>query len=418
MLRNLPPFILTVSVKTTAHALSATIFLAANVLAQEPPKTFSPVIVSGDRTVAPYRFNGAVTTPLARGSGFVAWNKRAFFSAAHVVYSPTTGWGAPPVWHRVPHQLDQLEDEDGIQSRGYYRWKTYSTMVDIGGLAGKAFSKDVILGFAFQDLIPGTPAALDLRAFTNLRTAKNTLITGYPAENLYLDQEIEGYFLHETGPALTTYKVDFGKCLTTTLLTTGGGNSGGPVWIGDNKGTWKAGGILVGGMRSESFIYAFSSEVNSLTRAVAPMVKPTMTAPISVNGVGATSFFFPMTRAKKIPDGVHRWTDFRFNVARFEQTGRVTKVKLSLDVDTPHRGDLLILLQGPGGVYTIVHNEEGASADDLVLTDKDFTNRFVGMYPNGNWMIRVQDRLKGDVATVKSIVLEIGVEGTAPTPEP
>lgn len=404
--------------KSSVRILSGVLLLAATASAQEPPKTLSPVKVNGDRTVAPYRFNGAVMTPSFRGSGFVAWNSRAFFSAAHLVHSSTTGWGAPPVWHPVPHQLADLEDADGIQSRGYYRWKTYATLVEMGGDSGKAFSKDVILGFAFKDLIPGTPAALDLSAFNNLRKPKTTLITGYPAENSYLDEEIEGYFLHETGPAVTTYKVDFGKSLTTTLLTTGGGNSGGPVWIADNKGNWKAGGVLVGGMSSESLIYAFSSEVNSLTRAVAPMVKPTLAAPISVNGVGATSFFFPMTRAKKIPDGVQRWTDFRFNVARFEQTGRVTKVKLSLDIDTPHRGDLLILLQGPGGVYTIVHNEEGAGEDDLVLTDKDFTGRFVGMYPNGNWMVRVQDRLKGDVATVKSIVLEIGVEGSAPTPGP
>jgi subtilisin-like proprotein convertase family protein len=66
-----------------------------------------------------------------------------------------------------------------------------------------------------------------------------------------------------------------------------------------------------------------------------------------------------------------------------------------------------------------VHNEQGGGTQNLILTSKDFSSAFKGIYPNGNWMLRVQDRLRGDVATVKQVLLEIGVEGSPdPVPAP
>ncbi|MFD0892224.1 proprotein convertase P-domain-containing protein [Luteolibacter ambystomatis] len=379
----------------------------------ETSKTLTPVkidpLVIGTE---PYRFNGAVLGDEVRGSGFVAWNQRAFFTAAHVVSTvgeTSLTWDPPPVWCPTANgETEDLDEETMVLSRGYYRFKSYQSLTETqGSQTNGAFSRDAVLAFAFEDLIPGTPAVLNTNGYRDIRNNVTTMITGYPGENAYTEEDIEGFYMYQTGPGITPYQPFFGKAFRASLISTGPGNSGGPLWV--QKGSsWVASGILVGGRPSESIVYAFSPDVNALTRSVAPIVKTTPAAPVSVAGVAATSYFFPMTKPKKLPDGVQRYTDFRFNVSRFEEGTKVSKVHLSLDITTDHQGDLFIILQGPGGSGVIVHNEEGGGIHNLVLDDKDFSEAFKDVYPNGPWMVRVQDRLKGDISTVNKIVLEIG----------
>ncbi|MGC4015192.1 MAG: proprotein convertase P-domain-containing protein [Luteolibacter sp.] len=379
-------------------------------------KTLTPVKIDPALIgTEPYRFNGLVIGEEVRGSGFVAWNQRTFFTAAHVVSDFTEAkftWSQPPIWFPTANCAeDELDLDTMIASRGYYRFVAYQANAELqGSITGNAFSKDVALAFAFQNLIPGTPAVLNTNGYKDIQSSTaTTMITGYPAEEAYTDTPIDGFYLHQTGPGITPYSPFYLKAFKTSLVATGGGNSGGPLWV--QKGSsWSAAGVLDGGRPSESIVYAFSPEVNSLTRAVAPIVKTVPAMPVPVGGVRASSYYFPMTRAKKIPDGVQRYTDFRFNVNRFDEGSAVTKVHLNLDITTDHQGDLFIILQGPQGVYTIVHNEEGAGTHNLVLDDEDFTEAFEGIYPNGPWIVRVQDRLKGDIATVNKIVLEIGTD--------
>jgi hypothetical protein len=374
------------------------------------PEKIDPLLIDSE----PYRFNGVVLTDEFRGSGFCAWNKRTFFTAAHMVWK--TGWGAPPIWAPTANALTVDEDTQ-VQARGYFRWKSYASLVAVGGQTGNAFGKDVILAYAFQDLIPGTPAKLDLNAYKNLRGNRTTMITGYPALAFYTDQAITGYFMHQTGPGITPYGVDFGRALRTPLIASGPGNSGGPLWIKETDGSWSAAAVYVGGRPSESIVNAFSPDTNSLTQAVAPLVKtPFAQTSAAVAGIEGSSYFFPMSKPKKIPDGVTRFTDFKFNVGRFEDTDKLKLVKLSFEIETNHQGDLFIILQGPGGIQALVHNEQGGGTHDLVLTQKDFSLKFSGIRPNGNWMLRVQDRLRGDVATVKNILLELSADGKAPVP--
>lgn len=49
----------------------------------------------------------------------------------------------------------------------------------------------------------------------------------------------------------------------------------------------------------------------------------------------------------------------------------------------------------------------------------DLTEAFKGILPRGSWYFLVQDRLKGDIATFKSCVLEVSQDeqpGSTPTP--
>ena len=390
--------------------------LVVTVTATAKPKTITaekvdPALIHSE----PYRFNGIVLNGTGRGSGFCAWNQHAFFSAAHVVYGES--WETPPLW--LPTVNDsKLSEDDGIQTRGYYRWTDYAELVAEGGKAGAAFSKDVILGFSFKELIPGKPAHMNLQGGRDLPQGVKTMITGYPAKDPYKNKPIDGYFMHRTAPAITPFKSFSDRALYTTLITTGPGNSGGPIWTKDAKYGWTAAGVLVGGRPSECIVYAFSNEINSLTRAVEPIIARKPTGAIGVNGVGATSMFFPYTRDQVIPDGSHKWTNMKVGIKAFEKDSVLTMMKLSVNFETKHRGDLTVILAGPGGYETIVHNEEGAGKDNLIIKDRDLSEFFTGIDPNGTWILRVQDRLKGHVATLKSFRLEIAAKDAETVPAP
>ncbi len=400
--------------KITNFPVIGTLLLVGTGLASAESKTLNPVKVPARQMEnEPFRFNGAVLNGDARGSGFCAWNSKAFFSAAHVVFDDAGGkWGEPPVWHGKANSM-ALNPSKGIQSRGYYRWTNYSEIVAEDGLNGDAFGRDVILGFSFEKLIKGKPAVLNLKGVSDLKRPIRTMITGYPAENDYFGVPISGFYLHRTGPGINPYKASAGGALATTLVSTGGGNSGGPIWTMDSKAGWTAAGVLVGGLPSEATVYGFTGDINALTRAVAPLVESNMPDSIKVDKVSATSRFFPYNRAKAIPDGVQKWTDFPIVADGFEEGEVVKKVKLSFKIKTKHQGDLQVILVGPGGFGTLIHNEQGAGKDDLILRDKDVSGDFTDIDPNGKWILRVQDRLKGDIATLENIVLEIAAEGTA-----
>lgn len=380
------------------------------------PKTITPEKINPDLIGdEPYRFNGAVLTENARGSGFCAWNRHTFFTAAHVVFDDSAGkWGQPPIWYSKANS-EVLPEEEGIQSRGYYRWTNYADLATSTNSQYSPFARDVALAFSFEKLIKGTPAKINLSGGTDLQKDKPTLITGYPADKLYEKKEIEGYFLHKTGPSRTPYKPYSANALITTKVSTGHGNSGGPIWTKNTKGEWNAAGVLVGGLPSESVVYAFSPDITALLSVAKPTVRPEIGTTFLSEQVGSSSQFFTCRREQKIPDGSHQWTAFEIGVDFPDIEAKLTSVRISLDIRTKHRGDLQVMLLAPGGYQTVIHNEGGAGKDNLIIKDKDVSEAFTGISPRGPWYLMVQDRLKGDVATFKSCVLEVSEDPQSDT---
>jgi len=395
------------------HSVVVSLVLAGPAMADLPSKVTHPQYVDeGLIGEDPYRFNGVVVSDVGRGSGFCAWNPRTFFSAAHVVFDDETGaWTSPPLWYGAIHS-DTLDSATEVQSRGYFRWNAYSELVALKGNTNpKSFAKDVILAYSLKDLVEGDPAELDLKGYKSLNGANPVMITGYPAVIDYT-QESNTYFMHQTGPVAMKFLKKSANYMATTLISTGPGNSGGPVWSMTGENPWRAAGVLVSGLPGEAGVYAFSGSVNSLLRSVTPVVRDVPAKPVVVSSVGRSSYVFPITKPQRIPDGVARWTSFVFNVSKskFPKDAIVSKVLISLDIDTTHRGDLIVLLQAPDGSVAQLALEEGGTEQDLVIVDKDVSESFAGIEPDGRWVLRVQDRLKGDIATVNSIFLEIGCD--------
>jgi Proprotein convertase P-domain/Trypsin-like peptidase domain len=390
--------------------------------AQARLKTTTPVKIDpGLIDEKPYAVNGLVLTESSRGSGFCGGHPRTFFTAAHVVHDGEGAWAPPPGW-MLRANAATLDPDDLIPSRGYYRFDRYAELVETVGVS-RAFGKDVALAFGFQNFINGKPARLSTTGGEDLRSGKRKLITGYPAVKDYTGDDTNGFFMHSTGPFRNVFRNASRGSVSTTLVATGPGNSGGPVWTANQPGApWIISGILVGGLPSECEVYVISDETFVLQDAVRKVISKTPEIPYPVEGVSASSLFFPYTRSQTLPDGTSRWSTFPVGVFGFGEISKITSVRVSVEIKTSHRGDLQVILVAPGGYSTVLHNEQGADKKNLVITDLDVTEAFTDVNPKGRWAIRVRDRLKGDVAVFKGFRLEIAAQevedggGTDPTP--
>jgi subtilisin-like proprotein convertase family protein/V8-like Glu-specific endopeptidase len=370
-------------------------------------KTTTPVKIDpAEIGENPYRVNGLVISGDSRGSGFCAGHPKTFFTAAHVVYSESAGWNEPPGWV-LRANAATLDPTDLVASRGYYRFDRYSELVETKGESG-AFGRDVALAFGFKNFIDGRPARLSQTGSEDLRSNKRKLITGYPAVKDYTGGDTNGFFLHSTGPFRDVFRPASRGSVATTLVSTGPGNSGGPVWTAKQPGApWVVSGILVGGLPSESEVYTIAPETFILQDLARKVVARKPAIPIPVEGVSASSLFFPYNDSQTLPDGTSRWSRFSVGVFGFGEFSKLTSVRVSLEIKTPHRGDLQVVLVAPGGIATVLHNEQGADRNNLVITDLDVTEAFTDINPKGRWTLRVRDRLKGDIALFKGFRLEI-----------
>jgi subtilisin-like proprotein convertase family protein len=403
------------------RSIIALIFLALPALAAEPPKTNSsqPVAV-GLLGTEPYRHNGLVLVGGGgRGSGFIVQDPHLFFTAAHVVFGEST-WGPPPSW--VGNYSDAGPPSGGVSSRGYFRWKQYTNAVTEFGIDSRnAFGRDIALAWGLDIFSAGTPATLDFKGQSNLRKPLPSIITGYPAILDYTE-ELGNFFLHTTEADSIPYKSGSRSAsspyLLATHISTGPGNSGGPVWSAEVPGTWKASGVLVSGRPSETGVYAITPAVKSFLRGVEPLIATPRRSTKSVGGVSSSSMLSVMKKPKNIPDGRQRWTKIPLSFPQLEEGVTVSGVKLNLTITTAHRGDLMVALMSPEGQLAFVHNGQGAGADNLIL--EDFENfyladvddlvGFEGSVPGGQWKLLVQDRLTGDLAVVTRCELELFTE--------
>jgi hypothetical protein len=274
-----------------------------------------------------------------------------------------------------------------------------------------AFARDVALAWGLEDFLEGEPAGLDYKGLAHLRKPNLSMITGYPAELDYTG-ESGGYFLHATEPDLTPFRMASKSYLFATHISTGPGNSGGPVWSQDDSGTWKAAGILVAGRPSEAGIYVISPSVRSFLKAAVPVTGEPRKASKGLRGVGTGTAVLVMKKPRKIPDGLHRWTKIPLKSIKFPEGSKVVSAELDLEATTGHRGDLIVRLVGPDGTFATVHNGEGAGEDDLLIEDLDLSEVFGGASSVGNWQVLVQDRLTGDPTVVTKVELEIVSEET------
>jgi len=385
----------------------------------EPPKTNSSApVASGNLSASPFVFNGMVESDFGQGSGVVAGHPKVFFTAAHVLFETEMfGWSSPPYWHGGGNSTPLPPEIVSEPSRGFFRWSSYSGHALASGQDSyPAFSNDIALAWGLKPFINGEPASIEFNGYKKLKKHANpSRITGFPAFLDYEQLETTGQ-MYSTAEEITVFKEDAERYLHATHLSTGPGNSGGPVWLGEDEGDWEAAGLLISGRPSEAGIYGFTPSIKSLLKATSPLVGDVRKSiNNSTRSVTTNVGRYVLAKPKKIPDGVHKWTKIPFKVQRFEPNTTVSVVTLDLTITTEHVGDLMVAVMSPTGHIAMVHDGEGAWDDNLVLDnfrvefdDDDWGD--VQAMPNGTWALLVQDRLTGDICTVTRLELEISTD--------
>jgi subtilisin-like proprotein convertase family protein len=90
------------------------------------------------------------------------------------------------------------------------------------------------------------------------------------------------------------------------------------------------------------------------------------------------------------------------------QDDEVAEMTVLVDIDHTWRGDLRVVLLGPGGFSKVLHDRTGGDADDLVQAFA--VPEAAGRRSGGTWQLRVSDHAQVDVGTLRawSVVFEHG----------
>lgn len=348
-------------------------------------------------TTAPYSSAGFVRTIVGKqtfsGSGAVAQDKRLLFTCAHLMIEKGR-WSMLTGFRRAWDSEYSPDDSGTVFARGYYVFSSYTGTRNRGydfdldfavayAKAGEVFGPDAL---ALNAAGPTDPDGLE--NLTSVSVQKTIL--GYPS---YLDHNFEEgyYYMHQTGPftgagpSFEAFTQELGSYYGIDYVTTGPGNSGGPLLV-RRDGDWMLAGILVSGSFRSAGIYAIDSYAKSLANsALADANGDTVDA-----GGSSASATARLTRPIALTDGTSKYSSLR--IAFRGIVGRVTKVLLDLNITAQKKGDLDAYVRSPAGrIYVLASSDPATAGSNLVLDDQDISGAFSRTNPNGNWQVFVRD---------------------------
>lgn len=303
------------------------------------------------------------------------------------------------------------DDSGTVFARGYYVFSGYTGTRK----RGYDFDLDFSVAYARAGESFG-PAALALNAagpedpdgLENLTSATlQKTILGYPR---YLDFSFAdgAYYMHQTGPftgagpSLQAFSQEWGSYYGIDFLSTGPGNSGGPVLV-KKDGEWLLAGILVSGTETSAGIYAIDSHARSLANSALAAAA----ADTADSGGTVSSATARLNRPVVLPDGGSRYASLKVTFKGV--AGLVTGVLLDLHITAAKRGDLDAYVRSPTGrVYVIASADPAVTGSDLVLDDRDISGAFSRTNPNGTWRVFIRDsRPNGRRAQVNGAGLQL-----------
>lgn len=324
-----------------------------------------------------------------RGSGVITRDSKLVYSCGHVLYEDGV-WATEYVFHQGYHSSETPYSENGASPRGFRYFTGYSTNVDAYGTASsQAYAYDFTILYADSSFGPAAGWWSDGAAVLKSNRWKN--IVGYPSRVDYTGANGYGY-QHNTdwfSNAASNIRAPYHLFQN---VSTGGGNSGGPVFVWDaDSEEYYLGGILVSGDIAVAGVYALNSSSQSMSDAALGLEKITKT--------------FSNKRPTSIPDGRKTYTVRSVPVSGFN--GNVEELKFSISIQTPRRGDLDVYLRSPSGRIQWVSKKSGSRASGLRLTNANYTSTFKGSTANGNWQLRVRDTARGMKARLQNFGITV-----------
>jgi hypothetical protein len=347
--------------------------------------------------VAPYDSVGFVTSSFGKkqfsGSGAVAKDERLLYCCAHVVYE-NGRWADSVSFARSYNNISRppaLNYARGFRILEGYAANKYNDYFDYD------------FSVAYKGAAGSFGPALDIASDPEnslTTTDHEKMILGYPA---YLDYDAGYdrydpgyYYLHQTGPfnhAFEADTYDFGYTpylfpyLVTEGVTTGPGNSGGPVLV-EEGGDWKLAGILISGSYTGIGIYT----LNSASEAAAADVLG-----LSLDGISRTA---SMRKAVKLKDASRKYRSVNFKFSGMPP--ETTKVVLHMSVTTANPAEMDAFLRSPSGRnYPVVLSGSGHIEMDL---SGPFAS---GGSDTGLWTLFIRDALPGVAIALQSAGLTL-----------
>ncbi len=119
-------------------------------------------------------------------------------------------------------------------------------------------------------------------------------------------------------------------------------------------------------------------------------------------GGGTTQTFTSTNVPLSIPD--NNTTGITSNLA-IATTGTVNSVTCSVNITHTYRGDLIVTLIHPNNTSSILSNQSGGSADNIIQSFE--VPAFTNLPLNGTWKLKVQDVEAVDIGTLNSWSLTI-----------
>jgi hypothetical protein len=354
-----------------------------------------PVRIStGYLDYPPYNSTGLLFSEIGlsafRGSAVVARDPRLLYTCAHIFYDRGR-WSTDNTFALGWHASGAPAPSQMVSLRGYRYYSSY---------AGSSRSADYDLDFAigYRTLTTSFGPALGWyeEGGPSLRSSSTSkLILGYPARRDY-DGSPGYYYQHYTGTFRSSMRQTYGSYHTLTGLSTGGGNSGGPVLVNYN-GDYYLAGILVSGSSS-------SIGVHALDVAASTMAKNAL-ASIGVSVPKVTKTIKNTSRLT-LPDAARTYSYRIITVSGMPSS--TTDTRFSLQIATPRRGDLDVYLRSPSGrVRWIKTHKSGENTDHLIVSKANYTSSFSGYNPNGFWRIYMRDYYSKQRAVFRNAALTV-----------
>lgn len=324
-----------------------------------------------------------------RGSGVVARDPRLIYSCAHVFYDNGV-WASDYLFHRNYHRRSYPRPNEGVSPRGIRYFSSYASNVsDFGSDSNQAFASDFTVLYGNSSFGPAVGWFWDGAAALKSSAAKR--IVGYPAE-IDFTREAGHCYQHATDFFQRAAYTVRGSFVEFNNVSTGPGNSGGPVFVQDSvSGRELLAGMLVSGSRRTAGVVALNAATHNLSNEAL--------------GLDPKALTFTNRESMIIPDGNFSFTKKEIPVSGF--SGTVESLRLSLTLYTGSRSDLEIYLQSPGGKISWITRKKGGAAKDLMIRDMNLDTTFSGGTANGTWRLFFRDSVAGNAASFMSASLRV-----------
>lgn len=335
-----------------------------------------------------------------RGSGAVVRHPQLVYSCAHLLYE-NGRWATNIRFHRAHHSSVSPFTSGGVGARGYRRFASYSSQ---GSETNAAYNLDFIV------LYSNTSYNTSALGWYNdgsaaLRSTSWKRILGYPSDVDYTG--VNGYaYQHATDWSSDRASRTYGTFHRLNDTSTGGGNSGGPVVVWDaSQSKYYAAGVLVSGSSTTAGVRAFDN--NSHTMA---------SNALGVLGIGSGNNPAPSpttvsTRIYRnsdqvlLQDAAPRFTAFEVNTSG--HSGNTQELRFWCNISTPWRGDIEAYLVSPAGRVRWIVDNEGGSADHVIVTNQNFSYAFRNDSANGRWRLFLRDTAVGDRARYRDFAIKV-----------